>query len=432
MRTTCIGMALEAIDHQGDQLFRDLTASLKALRLSGKRLSQKAFWDSEGVQDLTNIIRERTGITIYFNDAGMNGPYVLTPLLDANHPFLADWIKALVMDGIRFDAEQDIRKIMKTMDTDLVRGQVDLAKSRVSGVFTRMPMNMFMPRDIMDSDRLLNAEETAAVILHELGHCFTYMEMAGRTLTTNQVLAGMLRVNDGTRSADVRETVFAKGRDLLKMNKEQREALLNAKGDAEVTAIVLDSAITLSRSELGFNIYDHVACEQMADQFCTRHGAGRPLVVALDKLGGMDTGTFGSWQGIVNNVMSISLTLFAGIVFPLGVGLCVLFLLAITSEHHIPEHNNDLARLNRVKHEINERLKNQDISVHEKKSLLKDAETVAAIASRYHDTLGWVQAISYMLRPNYRNGRKFQILQNQLEALGANDLFAKAAKLSTI
>lgn len=438
MRKGIMGLATESIAFQNGQLFKDLTEDFVAWRkFAGEEQSDDDFFNGPQAKKVLETIKKATGITMHIVNGEDTGPAMMMPTLSMNHIFYSNEIKEAVRDGwMEGDGYEDIRNIMKSMEMNVVRGEVDLRASRVGGVFCDLDIALYLPKSIISKRSLMSEAEVAAITLHELGHAFTSMEFLIRTVTTNQVLAALVRGSDKTVPSDKRETIFAKGADILKMSKAQREALLNAKSQKEVSMIVLDTAVQTSVSELGASIYDVNACEQLADQFATRHGAGRELVTALDKFtqySGWTKRTIGYYLSAVIGAVFVICTLLFLTIATWGLIWLVLVYGVLTS----PDKNNEIydntkSRFLRIKHQNTERLKNRDISNEEKKRLIADNQTIDQVAKYYDDNLNFIEKISYFFSPTYRNAHKYELLQKEIEKLAHNDLFDAAAKLSTI
>lgn len=436
MRRNVIGMALEAIDYQDGNFFHDLIQGVQALRGFGSNLKDEQYFSSAEVQNIARIIKQHTKITVTIVNGDHTGPMVIVPMMDQNHPLLPSWAKQVIMDGYRYDLQADIRKIMRTMETNLVQGTVNLKNSTVSGVFEMVDCNLHLPRLMLERDQFGTAEHMAAVILHEVGHVFTEFEYIGRVVTTNNVLAGMVRAMDKTVEAGERTKVFARGADLLRMSKDQREAVLNAKSQPEVAAIVLDSAMELSRAELGLNIYDITGSEQLADQFAARHGAARALVFGLEALRPFYSNRESFFTRCVNGVVTLLtwlfLLVFLNVVFVFMVVFSLLMNYAFAPDYHIPEHNTTKGRYARLMNELTEQLKDRSLSPELRQQLAADYEAIKPLMEGLGDNLPFMRKISYFLSPKYRKNRKFHLLQNELETLGASSLYADAAKLSAL
>lgn len=432
MRHSPISLALEAIDFQSGDLFKDLTEHCQSLRGYGQGMSDEAYWQDAGVQKIADIIRKHTKIKVSLVAGDMIGPMAGLPALDANHPFVAGWLKQAVAEGMRHDGAATARKLMKLMDSNVLQGAVNLKTSQISGDYEKIVFDLWLPRKMLDSDRMTSAEGTAAVILHEVGHIFGYFEFMGRALTTNLVLAGMQRAQD---DPGIREVVLAKGIELLRMTPEQREAVLSAKSQVELTCIVMDAAVTASRSELKLNIFDNTGCEMVADQFAARHGAARGLVVADAELAKYyrDRDRKDRVTTALVGMISIIADLFSTVLDVLWTSISFLSKYVFFAEYEIPDHNTLRGRYTRILNEIAQNLKDKSLSPAQKLKLLDDYDTIRSmIANTGNDDLTFARKMSYYLNPRYRNARKFHLLQQDLENLASSNLFAHAAKFSIL
>jgi hypothetical protein len=432
--------SLESIDFQGNAFHKALTEAIKKCYGNKVRTKVKANWFDLACYDkILSIIKIFTNIKIKLvhtdDKCGMG---VMMPTVNSSHIFWHNELKQLFIDyEINFANDSDMKKVLTAMDKKILEGSVDINKSNVHGVYERIESLMFFPIEYFDNDKLLSAEETAAIILHEVGHVFTTYEFVDRAVTTNQVLAGVCRTLDKNITTEQRKVIFTTASNILKMSKDQQEALDKSQDYKQLSVIVLDASIQLSVSELGKNVYDVNSCEQLADQFCNRHGGGRYIVTALDKLnqkfgfqrypGGL---FFLGWAiatviFIIANIIVIAAYL--------GAFLTMLFIIMVAGASPANEiYDRPLSRFTRIKLDNIERLKNKDISKDEKLRLIEDNVIIDRCIKVVNDNNEFIEIIAYYLKPSYRNAQKYNNLQKELEKLSSNDLFQASAKLSTI
>ncbi len=423
-------IATEVIDFQSGKFFKELAVIVEEIRLNYTGDISPKF-SSHEFESLTKIIKKYVGLNICFDKGG---PAIFLPKMGGSHVFYPNYVKELMQDFDDWDSYSDVRPILKAMDKKVIQGEVSLMDSKVSGFFSDIQLTMLMPREMFNKNSKYTSGEVAAIMLHEIGHAFTAMEFLSRTVTTNQVLAGMMRVLDKTVPQENREFIFTKGAEKLKMSNDQVKDLLKIKNKKVLTCLVLDASIQLSVSELGKSVYDANSCEQLADQFATRHGAGKDIVTSLDKLmkdGGAGWGAYGLLIlffvkacfdfGTLN-----ALLLSAGLYF----FAFILIIMLTNKESDI--YDNPRARFDRIKMQNIEQLKDRDISDELKNNLIAANDAIDEIAQTYKDNLNWVEVVAYYTKPSYRNAHKYEILQKQLEAIGSSELFTSSAKLSTI
>jgi hypothetical protein len=422
-------MAMEEIAFQNGEFFNALVVVIKELVGFGKDLNSKEYYTSDKINAISKVINKYTNLHVEFYDGTPAANLIKVSDRDI---LISNKIKEFSHLYKEMDLFSDVRKITQIMGKKIMDGSVDLNKSKVYGIYEKITTSIRYPRQWFYYDTYMLPEESAALILHEVGHLFTHLEFTSRVVTTNQVLAGMVRALDKTVPDENRKAVFARGIELLKLNEEQQQALFRTKNKEMVACIVLDASIKQSVSELGCSVYDSVSCEQLADQFATRHGAGRYIVTSLDKYIKLDgEGPYAKSNPIFTFCKFLGLTAITGGVYVLYSLILFSFNIANVSRFG-KTYDSDKNRFIRVKLQNIERLKDKNISNEEKKSLIEDNIIIDDVVSLYNDNLTFIEKIASYLRVDFRNSYKYERLQQELELLASNDLFTSAAKLSTI
>lgn len=327
------------------------------------------------------------------------------------------------------------------------RAGVDINKAKLTGLFSELPFTIYLPLShIQDGYRdeegwsiptkaRFTSEEIAAIVLHEIGHFFTYCEMFSRTVSTNQALAALVKELDGTYSIPQREVIIARTVDDLGLKDVDIKALAATdKRSIIETAIVVEVA-EKSRSELGISIYDSTASEFLADQFAARHGCGRHLMTGLNKFVMLFGGEIAHQsQGlfIFNQLISIALMFVPPICFfaiPINI---IGILVGGFGDDGDNTYDTPEVRFRRIKHDAVNRLKNRYITKEERRRILADIEAMEKAMEGIKDKREWREYIATTIIPVYRRHRKTKMLQQQLEQLANNPLFVRSAELATL
>lgn len=270
MSKNALKSALEAIDFQKDTaLFDNLTVALGRL----KGVSHPGDRE-EILKEIELIIQRRTGLrTRFFLDPRpyINAMATITAFTK-DHPLMSDSYRERLKNFSIHDLTEE-----KVMDA-----WVDLKNSRVGGYFAKVITKITIFEGLL-GDRFI-PEEVAAVTLHELGHVFTFFEMSSKMAITNVVLQETANVFSGTNDRIIRKRFLVDMEEKLGHTFEDKDALSDTQSPEAAVAVVSAAAMDWVRSELGYRYYDNRLSEFMADQFATRHGAGRHLVTALDKM----------------------------------------------------------------------------------------------------------------------------------------------------
>lgn len=426
--------ALEVISFQNRDFFEELIGFIEGLKsIKGiHRLSNKEFFSQKTLGGLSGIIKKYTNLNVEIVNGARTGFATDMLFMDANHVFLRqkyfDIIKKI---DPKFDPQSSIKTVMTELKKSVVSGSVDMKTGKVGGVYTQIPCVLYAPKDLMIGT-YLSSQECAAIILHEVGHNFNMLEMVGRTVTTNLVLSGLSKYLDKSLSEEDRHAVFATASKELDYSQEITAKLKQCRTDKQLTTVLLDAAIVQSKSELGMNIYDLVSCEQMADQYATRMGAGKELVTGLGKiisLYGRDAnGVFWVQVKVYLSMLAIVLASFGVLLIP----LVLLLIYGPSKEGRI--YDSPQIRFRRIKEDQIAQLKDPDVDADVAKNavvIIKGIDEVLDSKQFDYDLL-WAEKIAYYLNSEFRSIHKFEMLQRDLEQISNNDLFTRYNELKTL
>ena len=432
------GFALEAIDVQNGAFFRELveifgdyhTGSIPDPVAQGKLTAQ-----------LKKYINTFTGLNLVVQ-LSYEVNSIELPSIDAQHPLLGHFQEYYGShDGLKMIAEGN----------GLSTGQIDLARSRVSGDFTKYLAILNVDLGMFTSG--FSTEEMVALVLHEVGHLFTYLEMLDRTCSTNLVLAGL----DATlRGSDVKKREYALrtvGR-YYDLPKDVVDNAVSSTSDKSVMTVYISSAMYSIRSQTGHSFYDMNGSEMAADQFAARHGAGRYLVTALDKMyrlyGNKIVESKAAYLRMevlnVSKVLALSLAgitapvllamvtpaaVIAGLIISMLSGLQIFAMLETSYLHgdSVPSYDKPTARALRVRRELVDYARQPKLPKAVAKRLLEDVKTIDETISLYNKEDLWLEKAMTYLSKSHRDRRDSVNLQKELEGLALNDLFLKSLEL---
>jgi len=431
--------ANESISFQSGELFKDLINGIAGIKKFGVELKDDDYFNTPELQAIYKIIEKHTNLDVWFGNSKFASSRVC---LDNSKSILVSNIQKLNNAISRsLDPHMDAKFALDGFSRDVIGGHVDINNSKVYGAFEYVQSMIFVPREALYGDTLFDTDEISAIILHELGHIFTAMEFISRVVRTNQVLAGLTRTLDDTVAQDAKKVIIARSAKILNMSHEAQEAISSTKDGKTVTCIVLDAAIKLCESELGGSVYDSTSCEQLADQFATRHGAGRALVTALDKFNRWGSAGIYSPTSYIKPFIYfatvglgfVSIPLFAGVFLVLlAIETTSIYRKAQTYYKEDSKYDNDFSRFMRVKLQNIEQLKNLKISKELKQMLISDNEIIDSTMKLYKDNLSFIEKVAYYLKPSYRNAHKYELLEKDLELISSSSLFEASSKLSLI
>lgn len=410
--------SMEAIDIQADgMLFKELTAEIEEVR------QQRNVTSALRKSNLPKIIYRRTGINIKPQVSGTSQPnaYVVFPQVDRNNPVLIDFYREMTTN-------RDGMAAIKRGD-GVMRGHVDRSKGRVGGSFSELEIKMGLTAGLMNPNLSFTSEEIASVILHELGHVFTYFEYLGSNIRTNYVLQNISRRLISTHETRRKYEIIKEGSEALGIKIEDPDALTRTNDETVIQTVVLREWAVKTYSEMDSDGYDMTAWEMLSDQFATRHGAGRSLVMALDKIHRLsgNGGRLTTGQYLRGELIKVMLVLLTG---PLALLIIPLALIFVNTNNDI--YDKPKARIERVKRDMVNALKEETLDNEARDSVIADVEAVDKVLSEMNDRRTFLQLFWSTLRSSGRHDYAQTTFQQELEMLANNDVFVKAGKLKSL
>jgi hypothetical protein len=401
----------ESIDFQPQTFFKELVVAFAAL----KGMKKEAAADSEIVGQLAAIIKHYTGLTVAIN-LGDIEPSVDIPHVDRNHPLVNAFVRNFVTsaDGLA----------MINNANGAARGTVNLRTGKVSGIFSEIKSTINMPLKMV-TEAKFTPEECSAIVLHEVGHLLTYYEYITRSVTTNQILAGVSKALDGSGTIEQREAVLINAKKALKLKDLNTSELAKSTNTKVAEIVVVSNIVRETESELGSNIYDLSTWEMLADQYVTRFGASRHLATGLDKIyRGMWNISFRSLPAYLAMEALKLVTLF----FMPGIGI---MLMAMDGAGD-GTYDKPGMRMKRVRNQIVEAMKDKRLSKSDVERLQADLNTLDSVIADIEDRRQLVGVIWDVVIPSARKAVNQERLQQELEGFATNELFVKAQQLKQL
>ena len=419
-------LSTENIDFQSNFFFKALVTQFNELL---------ALTPEEREQDptclaLTETIATFTGLDVTISLGDWN-PCVRPPDINRNNVLINPDIKGYFQsaDGARLVAEAG----------GMLKGTVDLKNTRVTGAFTKMKSTIYLPLKFLKNG-MWTAEEWAAIMLHEIGHIFCYFLYITRTITTNQVLAGVAKSLSATNDPKEIEVIVMSAKKALQLGDLDAAKLAKVTDKKLIEISILNQSVKRSKDELGFDIYNLNSFEQLADQFAVRHGAGRHLASGLDKV----YQTFGHQatrsQSMFIFVEAVKVTLLIGIVASHGLKhvipvlggliggllsgfLYSSFLAMFAMDLNTTTYDRAGGRTKRIKEQIIEGIKSKELPPDLKEAYKEDLEVVKDLESKLTDRRQLFTVIGSYIFKDVNDRYEQERLSQELESLVSNDLF---------
>lgn len=420
-----IDISLESVSYVGKDLFTKLTEMVHFLRLDGT-------YSTDAIKQtlFNDIVKRHTGlnVTMYIMNFGaaMNA-YAIIPDLNRNHVFHKLYGQSLL--------ENSEGGRLLEMSKGQAKASVNLANSMVGGLYSEFPLEICVYLGLI-RDTVLSDAEVAAIILHELGHLFTYFQYIntvgfGGLITT---VAAKEIVGASTKAERLDKIALAeKVLGLDKIIDIDDDKDLNVEG---VQVVLFSNYLSNMYSATGTVQYDLRNCEQLADQFATKHGAGRDLITGLDKVDRM----YGSrvYRGSFENIVVETCKLILFTMSALSIVLTPLALMAllIAQPSGYKSYDDPKDRAQFVRRQLIASIKDVKLTkgIDQKilNGLIEDLEVIDGVIATMpaHRTL--VQVFWESVPSPGKSLRQQEKATKQLESLLYNDLEYQATRFQLL
>ena len=414
----------ESIAFQSGAFFKDVTAIIQAIRDNKNRTVQDM---AKYLLRLDKCVYDHTGVNLNSSTLDeYDDAFVVVPMLT----------KGNVLNRDSFN-----KYIKKHWDADTLsfynvekKGWIDPANSRVGGAFSEIVFSSFVSTDHICSKKY-TAEETAFVVIHEVGHAYTFLQSLTDTLIVNAVLQRTYQELTSNGVDKKVKVILTKAADSMNIKGREWLEAINDDSDGDVAFKLLVTAVNIEpRGMDNKRYFTQNAAEELADIFAVRHGAGRALVSMRAK---NDYSVSESYLLLRNSAWAIQWALWIPL-FPIIGGVLALgSLFSVGRGLHLASNARDVTQF---KHEA-QKARNQFVE-HLKISKLPK-EQIAAIIDDINFTDKTIQDYQFednepmivkfmdMFRRGKMTARASREYTDKLEVLVANDLFIRAAQLGS-
>lgn len=389
----------------------------------------KGFNKHELIQSLEKMIFDRFKLKVHV--ITHLAPAAIMPFYsNKNHIFLHEMFRGNL--NIK-----DQNKLLKEFDQK--KGSVNLEKATVDGIFSQYDHPLYLNFYTLIELYKMSSAEITAIILHELGHAFYACYYSDRTDRTNQILASIVRHLNNTETGDIEYIYREASKISSNIKKEEIDKMIN--GPRTVASASFFKVVSeIVRSQTVNDTYNETAFEQRADNFASRFGYGKSLILSLEKIStGLDeksliVRTFVHLTSTASTLIlcfllgvSILAANFLGIII-FGFYTTILFTL---SREDIRDYTYDDLKIRylRVRQDIIDQLKEIKDDKEVVKQMLDNIYTIDEAVKSTTVVRTFPAIVSNFIFSGARQAVKSIHEQQFLEALASNDLFVKSAEL---
>ena len=426
-------VAMEAIGFQGPEVANKLAAYITDIM---QERTGKEADASKARKDMIKYLKDTTGMKldiIFDTDmAPCTLPFHINPDTILGYKTLKDFYV------------EESNATMKRLKEVKNRSHIDLDKGRVSGIFSEYETPIYMGYYALRSLHM-TPREIAAILAHEVGHCLVAYEMAFRTVRTNQILAAASKAAAGGDKGQY-EYVLKTAEEVLDLKSGMFDEIKETKDQKTVMTVIMGKAErkTHDDSLMGNTTYDITTFEALADNYAARLGLGKELVTGLEKLyREFGAAEFSSVARIAATMLDIySVVSMISAVIAMGsnpimgalyLGLNMWGLYArLDGRDHNNVYDKLTIRFKRVKEQIIQYLKDKSLPAADVKRSLESVAHIEKTIAQISEYKGFLPAIFNMVDPASRAVNSARDIQQNLEAMVANDMYLKAAALRTM
>jgi hypothetical protein len=417
----------ESIAFQTGAFFKELTSTIKDLRASG--LYKPEEMGKYAVR-LEQCIYKHSGITTSIRFlADYDNDFVLIPALTKGHVLNStDWAKF-----VEKHYNADVHSFL-----DLERkGWIDPANSRVGGAFSDIVFKTYLGNNDMISKKY-TPEESASVVLHEVGHAYTFLQFLADTVIVDTVMQRTYQeLMDGNPDKKVK-MIVTKAADAMQIeNRDWLQSITDGTDKDTAIKVLASAAFIEPRKMDNKRFFSQDACEELAEIFAIRHGAGRALMTMRSKtkyvsysyhyLRDIAWGLLGA--AITPLIPVIGLTIVCAFLFSIFSKLGSQLGFAVLAKEDVTSFKQTATK---IRNQFVEQIKTTKLP---KQELLEIIESINLTDKTIQGYVGdfepdLMMRFLDMFRRGKMEARNSREYTDKLERLSANDLFVRAAELS--
>lgn len=373
-------------------------------------------------QNINGIIFKHTKILTDFmikKNVGINA-YVNFPQMDKNHPFFTnyDWY------GSRSDVTITALNL-----TGKVKGTVDPTTMSVGGIYSKVKIDLVVGYELI-KNKGFTPQEVVAIILHELGHIYTYFLNFGELTKRNFMISNVLKNLQGGNTYEQKEDSLVEAERVLGIKLDKKNEIINLNGNSEqISSILISNDVVRAGSSSRTPFYDVRTVEQIADKFAIEHGAGVELATALNKIYRTywvkETRSPAMFVAIELSKFIIWLILTFSM--PVTMILYTLSMLPGPKVYDSPE-----SRIRIIKQQLVTSVKDLKDEPLMRNKLIEQIKTVEEIEKQLKDRRTILEVLYNTFTPRGRSMYEQEVFMKNIESLIYNDTYLSAAKFGAI
>lgn len=387
-------------------------------------------------EEIEKLVHDVTGTKIKLRLNTINPPCCLPVLGNSNHV-----LSTMRIPNVYQEQEYTFLEAVKRSKKGT--GGFDAKKGKLYGVYSDIEAPVWMSWDYIRST--FSPQESAAVLMHEVGHCSLSFQFMFRTYRASQILASLHQVRTGRDTSLTYEQAIKVAGEELCNNATEFEKLVEIKNDKAIATIIYTRTWAQLGNDFGDTAVTGPNFEALADNYAARWGYAEPLATALYTLYGANA--FGADNRTTATVMYIVNTLlpvligggYGALIGGLGgfvAGVAVVSVLAsltsgrgdfVGSLQQTNVYDTPQTRMQRLRESIVEQMK-LELDADQRSTLLDEFKVVDAMLKDRKEVSSLWSHVALLIPSNWRASAAFD-LERDLEQLANNELFVAGQTL---
>lgn len=430
-------ISMEMIDYQlKDPVLDQLHAIIEEYKKDkdGKSFSNK----------LEEIIKKRFNITLDCNvkEASYINASAMVQLLDIYHPLNKGLLDVFGKSANYFLGDQIVKPNFKKMVQGKIDniGSLDFKAVKASGIFSQLEYKIELLTPLFERD----SNFIISVILHELGHIWTFMEYVHHITFKNVIVTNIVKEFLKIKEDTLRVEFIGKVNNIYGINVPEA---LAKQSDPKAQLVVVGDIYKQMYNDFSETTYNTTSVEVLADQFASRFGLGIEIIKSM-------SGKEFSWEalhknaliGFITSLITLTLTSLAGFLVAIGsvafsveMLFCILFagasglirlLDTLTfGQFKVGASNYDTPkqRLVRVRNMMINQLKNNPKN-NDAKKLIEQIDESMAYIEKADEFNGFMVKLCRWVSTDFRTQEERKIYNQLLEDLMDNTLYVSGNK----
>lgn len=320
-----------------------------------------------------------------------------------------------------------------------VEGWINTAKGTVGGHFAKLTHATYYDTDFIFGNKKFSAEGAASIVLHEIGHGFTFFQFMADTVMLNVVLQQTYQELVKAANPGEVKMIVTRNRKRLKLQNASDWSEEVYSKDKETIIKVLAAEAVIERQKSDNKVfYTQDIAEELAEIYCVRQGGAKGLIEVRQYFANR-TDLRNASFGILSSALVAAgaglcaalVPALAWILVPVAVGGALFAGLGILSAASFPEFTKFSQTIGKIRNQMVERLKEGNLPPQLLKETLETIDmAIKAVEETPDDATPMAVAFFDFFRKEKRNSVAWREYTDKLENMATNDLFIRAARLS--